>query len=321
MRWRNVSVSAGLAGLLLAAGLLQASGPVPAEFDPPEGTRVLAGLDVRAFLASPLYARLEREGKGLSADLQRLRDETGLDLERDVDQVVFAGSSPSDGGEHALVHVSGRFDRYTLGRAIEKKGRATWRSLAGNTLYLLNEGRGSGGALTFLGDHALVLGSRADVEAMLEGRAGGRSPLLDVAADVPTGAAFWLVVDGELARSMSPGGASPAPGQPAGPAGFALPPLRSILVSGDLDPQLRLEVRAEAKDEAAARNLADAVRGLVALLPMQAAQKPELQKLASSIQVSSQGARATLKLALPWDLLDQLDQKPAPKPAVAEPGR
>ncbi len=316
MRWRNVIVGAGLAGLL-AAGRLLAAGPVPAGFDPPEGTRVLGGVDVQAFLASPLYARLEREGKGLSADLQRLRDETGLDLERDVDRVVFAGGNPGDGAEHVLVHVSGRFDRYALGRAIEKKGRATWRSVAGNTLYLLNEGKGSGGALTFLGDHALVLGSRADVEALLEGRAGPRSPLLDVAADVPSSAAFWLAADGQLARSVSPGGASPPPGQPAGPAGFALPPLRSILVTGALEPQLRVEARAEALDEAAARNLADAVRGLVALASLQAAQKPELQKLASGIQVASQGARATLKIAIPWELLDELDKKPAPQPAGA----
>ncbi len=313
MRWRNVIVGAGL---VLAAARLQAAGPVPAGFDPPEGTRVLAGFDLQAFLASPLYARLERDGKGLSADLQRLRDETGLDLERDVDQAVFAGSRPGDGAEHMLVHVSGRFDRYALGRSIEKKGRATWRSVAGNTLYLLSESKGSGGALAFLGDHAVVLGSRADVEALLEGRGGRRSPLLDVAADVPSSAAFWLAADGELARSMSPGGSSPAPGQPAGPGAFALPPLRSILVSGDLDPQLRLEVRAEAMDEAAARNLADAVRGLVALASMQAAQRPGLQKLASGIQVASQGTRATLKVAIPWELLDELDQKPADKPAA-----
>ena len=43
-------------------------------------------------------------------------------------------------------------------------------------------------------------------------------------------------------------------------------------------------------------------------LLLQAAQKPELQKLASGIQVASQGARATLKIAIPWELLDELDK-------------
>ena len=76
-----------------------------------------------------------------------------------------------------------------------------------------------------------------------------------------------------------------------------------------------IELQAEALDEAAARNLADAVRGLVALASLQAAQKPELQKLVSGIQVASQGTRATLRLAVPWALLDELDKKPAAPPA------
>ncbi len=315
MRWRNAIVAAGLMAWLTAPGL-RAAGPLPAEFEPPEGTRLLAGLDLQALLRSPLWERVRRDEGGPLKDLQRLREETGLDVERDVDAVVLAGGPPREGAEHLLIHASGRFDSYQLGRAIEKSRKATWRSVAGNTLYLLGEGKGSPGALAFLGDHALVLGTRADVEALLEGRAATRSPLLDVAARVSGSPAFWMAVDGELARGFGPG-ASPAAGAtpPAGPAGFALPPLRSILVSGDLEPQLRLELEAEALDELAARNLADAARGLITLAGFQAAEKPELQKLLAGVQVASQGSRATLKLAMPWELLDQLDKKAEPKPA------
>lgn len=315
MGWRQAMVGAGL--LVLAAALpLRAAGPLPTGFEPPEGTRLLAGLDLQALLRSPLWERVKREGGGPLAGLQRLRDDPGLDVERDVDEVVLAVGAPRGGAEHVLVHVSGRFDRYQLGRAIEKSRKATWRSVAGHTLYLLGEGQGSPGALAFLGDHALVLGSRVDVEALLEGRATAPSPLLDVAAGVSGSPAFWLAVDGEMARGLDPvGGARAGAGPPGAAAGFSLPPLRAILVSGELDPQLRLEVEAEALDDTAARNLADAVRGLLALASFQAAEKPELQKLLAGALVASQGRRATLELAVPWELLDQLEQKPAAKPA------
>ena len=58
-------------------------------------------------------------------------------------------------------------------------------------------------------------------------------------------------------------------------------------------------------------------RGLVALASLQAAQKPELLELASGVQVESQGTRATLKIAIPWELLDELDKKPVAQPAGA----
>lgn len=316
MRWR-VGLVVTVALLPAVAPCAGAAGPLPAGFEPPEGTRVLAGLDLQALVRSPLWERLQREGGGPLKELQRLREDTGLDVERDVDEIVLAGGSPSGGAEHALVHVSGRFDRYQLGRAIERGKKATWRSVAGNTLYLFGEGHGSPGALAFLGDHALVLGSRADVEALLEGRAAPRSPLVDVAGGVTGSPAFWMAIDGEMARGLGPAGpagAKPGEGAAPAPGGFALPPLRSVLVSGDLAPQLRLELQAEALDEAAARNLADAARGLLTLASFQAAEKPELQKLLTGVQVASQGSRATLKVTLPWELLEQLDRKPEPKP-------
>ncbi len=316
MRWRNLVVTVGLLGLA-AAPPLRAAGPLPAGFEPPAGTRLLAGLDLQALVRSPLWERLQREGGATPSDLQRLREDTGLDVERDVDEVVLAGAAAAGGLEHALVHVSGRFDRYQLGRAIEQGKKATWRSVAGNTLYLFGEGRGRPGALAFLGDHALVLGSRADVESLLEGRSAPRSPLVDVAGGVTGSPAFWVAIDGEMARGLGPAGpagAKAGEGATPAPGGFVLPPLRSVLVSGELAPRLRLELQAEALDEAAARTLADAARGLLALASFQAADKPELQKLVAGAQVASQGSRATLRLSVPWELLEQLDRKPEPKP-------
>jgi hypothetical protein len=82
---------------------------------------------------------------------------------------------------------------------------------------------------------------------------------------------------------------------------------------------LSLSVTGETTDAAAAKNLADVVRGFAALLQLQAAQKPELQQLSSALSVTSEGSRVLLSARLPYELLDAL-QAPAAPPARPAPG-
>ena len=116
----------------------------------------------------------------------------------------------------------------------------------------------------------------------------------------------------------------PAPGAPAGSgATLNLPALRSLSVTGDLEPQVSLAITGQAADEPGARNLADVVRGLVALATLQAQQKPELQQLAAAISVATEANRVLVTARIPYELLDALSAagKPAtpPKPAEAGP--
>jgi len=90
-------------------------------------------------------------------------------------------------------------------------------------------------------------------------------------------------------------------------------------VTGDLDPQLSLAITGEAADDAAARNLADVVRGFVALASLQAQQKPELLQLASAISVATEANRVLVTAQVPYALIDALQAgqaKRAPKPAA-----
>jgi hypothetical protein len=59
-------------------------------------------------------------------------------------------------------------------------------------------------------------------------------------------------------------------------------------------------------DEAAAKNLADVVRGCTALIALQAAQKAELADLGSAISVRTEGRRVLLSARFPYELLDAL---------------
>jgi hypothetical protein len=313
-----VIVGVGLAaagGAVLLDPARAAVGPLPPEaLVLPADASFVGGIDVKRFVASPFYVRFVKERAGRQDTFAQLEEKTGLNPERDLDQVYFAGTPGPAGRENGLAIVMGRFDRYALGRAIEteaKKG-VTWKNVAGSTLYLFNEGERGSTALAFLDDHTLAIGPQPAVEAAANGRAEGGRTLLSNARimalleRVKPGSTFWVVGDQSLLQNL--------PGHLAGPGSaqsVALPGLRSLTVVGDMDPLISVEATGEAADAAAAKNLADVVRGFVALATLQASQKPELKDLASAVSVTQDAARVQVNARIPYELLDAL-QKSAP---------
>ena len=100
------------------------------------------------------------------------------------------------------------------------------------------------------------------------------------------------------------------------------PRCKSLTVTGDLDPQVSLAITGEAADEPAAKNLADVVRGFVALVSLQAQQKPELQQLASAVSVATEANHVLVTARIPYELLDALQSEGEagrPAPAAAKP--
>jgi hypothetical protein len=322
-----VSLSAAVigAGALAAAGAFYldparaAVGPLPAlGLLLPADTRFVVGIDVQRLAASPFYKRFAREGFQVRPDaFKELEEKTGLVPERDLDRVLIAGrgASVDEGG---VVLMQGRFDRNRLARALETQAKRplTWKTHAGTTVYFFDEGQKRSGALAFLTDDTLLLGGAALVEAALDGRAQGREPLRDNARllalleTVKPGSTIWMVGDqsllARLPRSLPAPGASPGAG-----SSVNLPALKSLVVTGDLEPQLAFELVGETPDEAAARNLADVVRGFVALLSLQASQKPELKDLASAVSVASEANRVRVSARIPHELLEALQPKRA----------
>lgn len=312
----SVGVLTGLGALYLDPARA-AVGPLPAEgLSLPADTRFVVGMDVRRFVASPLYRRYSERFAVRPQAFSDLEDKTGIDPERDLDQVLIAGRGTAS-REDGIVLVMGRFDRDKLIRAIEtqKKG-VTWREFQGTTVYVFGEGGGKGSAAAFLDDRTAVLGAPRAVEGMIAARAQGEaslrsnSSLIALLEGVAPGSTFWMVGDQTLMDKMP----KTIPGPGGSGSSLQLPGLKSLVVTGDLDPVMAVEAKGEASDEAAARNLADVVRGLVALAALQANQRPELKGLASAVSVTTEGAHVRVNARFPYELIDSLHPRKAAGP-------
>ncbi len=313
----SVVVAGGIAaalGVRVVQPARAAVGPLPAEALPLlSDARFVMGLDVQRFAASGFHKRYAANGPIRPDAFHDLEAKTGLNPERDLDQIFVAGGTPGDGRGVAL--VVGRFDRARIAKALETETKdVTWKSHGGITVYLFREGSKSPGALAFLDDRSILLGTEKAVSAAISRYAGAPAPANVVMADllgrVKLGSTFWMVGDQALLESLPktmPGGGASSPS-------ITLPTLKSLVVNGDLDPVVALSLTGDALDSTAAKNLADIVRGFVGLAALQASQKPELAQLNSAVTVSTEASQVLVSARLPYDLLDALAPAGRPHP-------
>jgi hypothetical protein len=324
---------AGLGALVAASAFFldparAAVGPLPAEaLVLPADSSFVIGLDVKRFVASPFYRRFAAKGDPARPQaFKDLEEKTGLDPERDLDGVIVAGRKGA-GTHDGLAFVTGRFDRSRLAASIEARPGVTWKKDQGATTYLFRENEKGAGALAFLDDKTLVLGSQPAVEAAVAAHAQGtrslrqNAALMELLSRVKPGSTFWMVGDQSLLAQLPK--TIPAPGASGGDgSSLTLPALTSLSVTGDLEPEVALHATGGAADAAAAGNLADVVRGLWALAALQARQKPELASLSNAVNVTTEGNQVHVTARLPYALLDALQPKKAGEPpADPRPGR
>jgi hypothetical protein len=78
-------------------------------------------------------------------------------------------------------------------------------------------------------------------------------------------------------------------------------------------------VRAEARDDAAAQNLREVIRGFMALARLQAGQRAEVAEMLNSLQLSGEGKSVQLGFSVPAQLFDTLTALRAARPRLPAP--
>jgi hypothetical protein len=284
----------------------------------PEDVRLVAFADVRDVINSEARQRLlHLQPDGATS---RFEAETGINLETDIDHVVAALSDGEIEPDRALVLARGRFDQVRIEGALREQGGSTqeYRGTRLVTHPEMNIG------IAFVEPGLVAIGSPDGVRRALDTRAGTlagirtNADVMRLVRDVGDGDA-WAVarLDTLLlgAGALSPDLTS------------HLPTINWLSARGYVNGGIRATLRAETRDETAAQDLREVIRGFVALARMQLREHAEIADLLSSMQLDGQGRTVSLGFTVSLSMLDalgamarqrQADAGPLPRPLVFE---
>ena len=299
----------------------------------PSNATLVAYANVQEVMTSNLRAKL-RESLPVKPEGQReLENETGINIETDVDRVVACIAPPVDGTSRppatGLVLARGRFDQVKI-EALMREHGAIVEEYRGARLIMAPAGSASGTAapdgvprqrdawsVAFIEPGLLALGSAPLVRNAIDLKAGAGK----VARDAVTGDNITANKDitanekmMDLVKSLESGNVwavgrfdaltsqARLPGNLAG----RLPPITVFSASAHVDGGLAGVLRAETRDDESAANLRDVTRGLLALAKMQAGSRPEMLALVQSLQLGGTGKTVTLAFDVPAEVFNLL---------------
>jgi len=288
----------------------------------PADARMVAFADVRDLSSSELRQKMRQFEP--SADARnKFEQETGIDVERDVDELLTAawpnGVAPQS---PPLVLARGRFDADRIETLIRQHG-GTVEDYKGKRLLTIAESSRTFG-VAFVEPGLMAAGDAAAVRQAIDTKAAGsnsatnNAELIKLIKEVDDGNAWAVAKFDSLAAGPFPTGALPKE------LVQQLPPINWLAASGHIDSGVRGTVRVEAKDEKSAEDLRQVVRGFIALARLQAGQKAEFAELVNSLELGGQGTTITLGFSVPGSLIDTLgrvaqQRRQAPTgPAVPE---
>jgi hypothetical protein len=305
--------------------LIGTEGPAELAYVPSDA-RVLAYADVRDIMNSEVRRKVQeaqqkaRAGSTPPEDgIARFKQETGIDLETDVDHVVAASDQTLQAGRgRPLLLARGAFDAVNIEGLIEGLVRQHGGQAEDYKGKQLFTHAGNEFALAFLESDLIAVGTPASVRRAIDTKESGQGTVRDNAdvmrlvRDIDNGNA-WAI-----ARMTEAGANLPIlPGN----VSQQIPPLNWVAISAQINAGIDGAVRAEAKDDAAAQNLREVIRGFIALARLQSGQQTQVTELLNSLQLSGEGTSVQLGFSVPPQLFDTLTTLRAARPRVPAPGQ
>jgi hypothetical protein len=285
----------------LPGGLLDRDGPSELQFIPAKAV-VVAYADVREIMTSEVRQKIRRAAPGQENGQRRFQDETGIDIESDIDHVVASLVPGADGKTQGLVIARGRFSDVKI-EALMRENGAEVADYGGKRIIAHHNPSGQGDeiSLTFLEPGLIAVGSDQMVKAAIDLQKDGQNitgnaELMDLLRSLDRGNAWAigrpdaLASDGRLPERLV----------------AQIPSIGWFAASGHVDSDVRGVIRVDARDDEAANNLRDVVRGFLALAKLQAGARPELQTVIQSLELGGQGKTVSVSFTIPGSVFDTL---------------
>jgi hypothetical protein len=290
----------------------------------PADSQLVGFANVREIMDSELRRKVMEFGGNRPDGTNQnfLRDQTGIDIERDVDQVLVSVSSGEAASQHPpLAIVRGRFDQDLIAQFIQEKG-GTVDTYRDSRVFSDPEGKMS---MAFVEPGLVVAGTPTEVRGAMDAKATGNNirdnaEMMRVLRESDEGNA-WAVARFE---ALTGGGRLPPE------LADQLPAISWFSVSGYVNGGVRGTLRAETRDDMAAEDLRQVIQGFVALARMQTSQRPEFAELLNSFQLGGVGNAVSLGFSVPSEVIESLgafhaqravpQRRPAPAPETSQPG-
>jgi hypothetical protein len=284
----------------------------------PPDAGFLLGIEWRQALSSPSGGVLEKRWTG-GGELRQIPGMAGLEktLREDVDSLLVAGSTQdvaARGQEAALlIIIRGRFDRVAIRQWL--KGRVeTYKNIQVITPAKTEP---PNMRVALVDDTTIVAGHRRQVIPALDRLTArtGQVParLVQRAGELAARHHAWLAIE-------APPGGFPSD---SGPQAKIAAQLTGLDVGVAFTDGLALEANLQARSDTAARDLATAVQGLVAMAALQQTDSADASELLRKVEVAAGPTAVRLRLSLtPADLQRGFQKSPqmAAAPATPAPG-
>ena len=287
------------------------SGPAELSYVPADAA-VVAFANVREVMDSDLRKRLksvlpQEQGQ------QEFQQQTGIDIEQDIDYIVAAMTTSETGVKdpNGLVVARGRFNTTQLeglardhgGVVEEYKGKRLIKASPSH------DDTGSGNhphavMLAFLEPGLVGIGSEKAIKSAIDAQLTAHS--------ITTNSEIMDLISSEMdptSNAWAVGRFDAIASQARIPADVAtkLPAIKTFAVMTRIDGGVTGSLRAETKDDASADNLRQVVQGLLALGRM--TNDPKATALMNSLQLSGSGKTVKLSFSVPSEVLDMIPVK------------
>lgn len=280
-----------------------AAGPAELEYVPATAS-IVAYADVRDVMNSEFRQRI-RKFEPDARERDEFLEKTGLDIEHDIDTVVAAMLADGASGtpkDSALVLARGRFDVVRLEGLAREHGGQVEEYQGARLIRHQEDGDGpSEMALGFIEPGLVAIGSYTAVRQAIDTKRDGRNvmsntEMMRLVADLGTNNA-WAVgrFDALADRTNLPGELL-----------RQVPAITWFSAAGHVNGGLSGLLKAEARDEEAARNIREMLQGFIALARLQAGDRPEMQTMVQSLQLGGEGRTVSIAFTLPTEFFEVL---------------
>ena len=286
--------------------------PGPAELAfIPRAAAIVAYANVREVMASELRQRLRRAMPAQENGRREFEDATGVNVETDIDRVV-ACFDPQDAGSDAssgLVLARGVFNEAKIEGLMRDHG-ARVDAYKDKRIVVGESGpQHNNPALAFVEPGLIAIGDERLLRAAIDLEKAGDNVTTN--ADVMRlvraldNANAWAV--GRFDALQSTAKLPPAVAR-------QVPAITWFSISGRVTDGFDGVIRAETRDQDAAKNLRDVVQGFIALAKLQAGGNSKLQSLIQSLDVGGDDKTVALTFSMPGAAIDSLGALAQPHP-------